>query len=136
MPRGGKRSGTAGKAYPQRHDLTPTAAPGQTYGQAGQQLASQAAMPIAAQGPPSGAPQGPPQTPPAVLPGSLGPLDAPSNRPDEPLTEGSPMGPGASSMNFPTPLNPLMAGLVFLNQIPNLPANLAAVRDQLRVQQR
>jgi hypothetical protein len=38
-----------------------------------------------------------------VLPGSLGPLDAPTARPDEPLTAGAPVGPGPG----PEVLNPV-----------------------------
>jgi hypothetical protein len=54
-----------------------------TYGDQVNQRAVQRATP--------GSP-GRPATP--VPPGSLGPLDAPSERPDEPLTAGLPIGPG------------------------------------------
>lgn len=112
--------------------LAPTAAPGQTYGQGVQQLTAQQAVPMAPQ-PPAG-PTGQSAAPAPVAPGSLGPLTAPTSRPDEPLTAGAPVGPGANSLGLPTAPSPLMQAQVFLNQIPNLPASLAAIRDTLRVQ--
>ncbi len=87
------------KQYPNRSDLrNPTkklatkAAPGQTYGEAGKQIAAQQQVPMAASPQPAVAP---PQT--AVerpRPGQFGPLDRPTERPDEPLTAGAPFGPG------------------------------------------
>jgi len=76
-----------------------TAAPGQTYGEAGAQRAAQQAVPM-------GAPQAP-----VVAPGSLGPLDRPTERPLEPVTAGNPMGagPGAEALVTPLP-DTLMAG--------------------------
>lgn len=70
-----------------------TAAPGQTYGEAGAQRAAQQAVPM-------GAPQAP-----VVAPGSLGPLDRPTERPLEPVTAGNPMGagPGAEALVPPMP---------------------------------
>jgi hypothetical protein len=65
-----------------------TAAPGQTYGEAGAQRAAQQAVPM-------GAPQAP-----TVAPGSLGNLDRPTERPMEPVTAGNPLGagPGAEAL--------------------------------------
>lgn len=87
------------KQYPNRSDLrNPTkklaakAAPGQTYGEAGKQIAAQQQIPMAASPQPAVTP---PQT--AVerpRPGQFGPLDRPTERPDEPLTAGAPFGPG------------------------------------------
>lgn len=108
MPRGGKRQGTPGKAYGQRTDLQAVkVAPGQQYGKATEQRKAQQAVPMAgatSPGPPP-APQPAPVGPtsmmpglaqmPAQAPGSLTPLDAPSTRPNEPLTAGMAMGPGA-----------------------------------------
>lgn len=76
-----------------------TAAPGQTYGEAGAQRAAQQAIPM-------GTPQAP-----VVAPGSLGPLDRPTERPLEPVTAGNPMGagPGAEALVTPLP-DTLMAG--------------------------
>ena len=82
------------KQYSNRSDLRNSAklpakaAPGQTYGEAGKQIAAQRAVPMAA--PP--APTPPPQ--PRVAPGSMGPLNRPTERPDEPVTAGAPFGPG------------------------------------------
>lgn len=110
--RGGHREGTPGTAHSNRTDLNqpPSAAPNQPYGEAGAQLASQAAIPLprapgpsssptpsgaAAGGPAAQAPGGAPtQAAPMAPPGSLGPLNAPSMRPNEPLTAGLPSGPG------------------------------------------
>ncbi len=97
MPRGGARQGKPGGAYPNRADLRsvkPVAATGQGYGEAGQQLAAQQAMPIAPQPVPA-APAGP-------APGGLGPLSRPTERPDEPMSQGAPWGPGANDMGLPT----------------------------------
>lgn len=76
-----------------------TAAPGQTYGEAGAQRAAQQAVPM-------GTPQAP-----VVAPGSLGPLDRPTERPLEPVTAGNPLGagPGAEALVTPLP-DTLMAG--------------------------
>lgn len=76
-----------------------TAAPGQTYGEAGAQRAAQQAVPM-------GTPQAP-----VVSPGSLGPLDRPTERPLEPITAGNPLGagPGAEALATPLP-DTLMAG--------------------------
>lgn len=79
--------------YPNRSDLRNPAnkvakmtAKGQTYGKASQQLAAQEAVPMAA----------PPTTPsPArVAPGGLGDFTRPTERPEEPATFGSMVGPG------------------------------------------
>ena len=74
-------------AYPQRTDLNmaPSAVPGQTYGEAGAQMAAQRAVPMGA----PAAPQAP-----TVTPGQYGPLDRPTDRPNEPVTAGAPFGPG------------------------------------------
>ena len=77
-------------AYPQRTDLNmaPSAVPGQTYGEAGAQMAAQRAVPM-------GAPAAPKA--PTVAPGQYGPLDRPTERPNEPVTAGAPFGPGRMS---------------------------------------
>jgi hypothetical protein len=86
------------KQYPNRSDLRNTAklpakaATGQTYGEAGKQMAAQRAVPMAA--PPTDvAPTATPQQP-RIAPGAMGPLDRPTERPDEPVTAGAPFGPG------------------------------------------
>jgi hypothetical protein len=83
------------KQYSNRTDLRNSAklpakaATGQTYGEAGKQLAAQRAVPMAA---PPTAPA--PTAAPQVAPGSLGPLNRPTERPNEPITAGAPFGPG------------------------------------------
>lgn len=83
MARGGRREAN-GKANPNRTDLNaPKPVPvarftDQEYGQQAQQVASQQQVPITA---------------PAIPP--VTPLDAPTTRPQEPVTHGLPSGPGA-----------------------------------------
>ncbi len=96
MPRGGKRSGTAGKPYPNRSDLRAQpvkVAPSKTYGDGAASAAAQRAMPLP-QAPAvgAGAVAGMPAAP-APMPGAL-PLGRPSDRPAEPSTAGMAMGPG------------------------------------------
>lgn len=113
--RGGKRQGTPGTAYSNRSDLTqaPSAAPGQTYGVAAQQLRAQATAPLPKQGAPPAAGGSAPAGPspagaaPQVVPGGLGPLDAPSDRPGEPLTAGMPSGPGPGPEALAGAIQPL-----------------------------
>jgi hypothetical protein len=109
VPRGGKRYGTQGKAYPSRTDLNvpAQAAKGQQYGKATAQLESQRQVPIAR----PATDNVPTAAPAAAAPGSVDrlvaaaaaagapttPLDAPTARPDEPLTAGLPVGPGAGA---------------------------------------
>lgn len=110
MPRGGRREGRPGTAYAQRTDLTGTqpirAATGQAYGERAEQVAAQRAIPLAGRTSPG--PSAPPTRPPvagssgggrggpalSLMPGQLTPLDAPSQRPDEPVTAGLAMGAG------------------------------------------
>jgi hypothetical protein len=100
-PRGGPRVGNPGKQYPQRSDLRAqpvTVARNQPYGAATQQAAAQRAQPLPQTPPPSVAPQGPAAAAEGggfVPPGSLGDFLSPTNRPNEPLTTGIPMGAGA-----------------------------------------
>lgn len=118
MPRGGRRAGTPGKSYGNRTDLNTNrtlpvrTAPGQAYGVAGQQAEAQRAIPLRPQ-PPAGPP---PST--DAMPGPAGPsspvvpLDAPTARPNEPLTAGVNIGPGpgAPPMSQPAP-DPLIEEL-------------------------
>lgn len=109
MPRGGRRAGRPGVAHGNRTDLNgpPTANfTGQQYGAAAAQARAQSAVkpgpPPTANipPPPPGAPtgevpqRGPAPGPPMPSPGALGPLDAPSTRPAEPITHGLPIGAG------------------------------------------
>lgn len=92
MPRGGRRSGRPGEAYPNRADLAQAVrtAPGQQYGQAKQQADAQRAVPLPQSAPPAVA-QPPPST---LAPPEPGLLHAPSARPAEPVTAGLPIGAG------------------------------------------
>src|SRR5215472_9782195 len=100
MARGGSRSGTPGSAYTNRADLNapklPATAPtGMPYGEHQQLVQGQQAVPAAP--PPSPAPSAAPANP--LQPGALRPfpgtpLMAPTQRPNEPVTAGLPMGPG------------------------------------------
>lgn len=71
--------------------ITLDMAPGQTYGEAGKQIAAQQQVPMAPQPQPAVAPPQPVERP---RPGQFGPLDRPTDRPDEPVTAGAPFGPG------------------------------------------
>lgn len=143
MARGGARQGKPGVAHLNRTDLNvaklpAAAATGQQYGQAGQQLAAQAAVPMGAQPTPT-APgsAGPPTTAaPGVTPGSLGPIDAPSSRPDEPLTTGAPFGAGAGPQMPPPAPDPVLKGLAMLNTLGDrMPPELKQVQAYLQVAQ-
>ena len=130
MPRGGSRNGNIGTQYANRSDLagpakaaTITAVPGQAYGAAGAQMAAQSAVPMANGNlnPAQGAGMGVGSVDPAAqsvssgpAPGELGPLTGPSVRPNEPVTHGLNVGPGAGSEVFAKP-NPLLTGLALLN---------------------
>lgn len=102
MPRGGRRTGTPGKNYTNRTDLAMNrstlpvmAATGQQYGKATAQREAQRALPMAAAPLPAtgGAPAVSRQVP-QQMPGQVTPLDAPSQRPGEPVTAGVPVGAG------------------------------------------
>lgn len=84
-------------AYPNRTDLqnkakkiAASAAKGQTYGEAGQQIAAQKAVPMGPS-PVSASPT------PSVQPGQLGAFNAPTARPNEPVTAGASFGPGPTA---------------------------------------
>lgn len=120
MPRGGKRQGNVGTAYQNRTDLQgsqPVAiqtSPGQTYGLRTSQEAGQKMVPVApppnaaktaavpAQTAPQPQPQQPAQpqsptpqsAPQGPQPGTLD-WTGPTNRPNEPITHGLPVGRGA-----------------------------------------
>jgi hypothetical protein len=84
-------------AYGQRTDLNkmaPTAVPGQTYGEAGAQKSAQRAVPMGSTAQPA---------PPSVSPGQYGPFDRATERPNEPVTTGNPMGAGAGPEVLPAP---------------------------------
>lgn len=106
MPRGGRRAGKPRTAYANRTDLTerkvetPPTVPGQEYGVAKQQQQAQKVAPLAqTQAPPAGRPSpGPQQMGPQPVP-----LHSPTQRPNEPLTAGSPLGAGPGPEVLPQP---------------------------------
>ncbi len=96
MPRGGKRNRTRGKTYTNRSDLNAqtqpvTAVPSRGYGDRATQEAAQGALPLPQTGQVGQA--GTPQDT-HVRPGEVTGLDAPTQRPSEPLSTGAPFGPG------------------------------------------
>ena len=91
--------------YPNRTDLNNpakklavTTTPGQTYGEAGAQRRAQQAVPMGAPQAPQVAPQQQQRQPLPVTP-----LNAPSERPDEPVTAGNPLGAGPGMESLPQP---------------------------------
>ena len=114
MARGGQRAGTPGKAYAQRTDLHQpvTVAPGQEYGGRKMLENAQKVVPLPEQ-PPTPSPSPPaagaasPAMPAGPQPGlSPGELDftRPTERPNEPVTAGLPVGPGPGpeALNLPS----------------------------------
>lgn len=109
MPRGrgGARQGTPGTAYPNRSDLQAAepveVAPAKEYGERQQQQAAQRALPIAPSPQPAAsppAPQAPPQPQQPNSASSLPDINGqvpwlhPTQRPNEPITAGLPIGAG------------------------------------------
>lgn len=111
MPRGGRRAGKQGKAYGRRTDLN-AAAPSKTYGDRAAQEAAMRAVPVAPP-PTSPPPAGAGSPPPPAGGGPLPPIDAPTNRPNEPLTHGLTGGAGGG----PDILNSLPAGDPSLDEL-------------------
>ena len=89
MARGGVRQGTPGVAYTNRSDLNASrqavqTTSGQAYGARKAQEEAQQAVPL-------------PKA------GSFGPIDRPTDNPQEPVTAGLPFGPGAGPEVLPVP---------------------------------
>lgn len=114
--RGGARTGTPGKTYSNRTDMTQPVqtAPNQAYGAAGQQQAAQQTIPLpnsagelakmsqGAQQPQM--PQAGPPQPSGPMAGDMGALNSPTEMPHQPVTHGSPSGPGGGpEVLGPTP---------------------------------
>lgn len=93
MPTGGARTGRPGAAYANRSDLNGSDA---QYGDGVNQAAVVAATPGSPSRPDTGGGI-------AIPPGAMGPLDAPSDRPTEPVTAGLPLGAGANTLSQPVP---------------------------------
>lgn len=109
MPRGGRRSGTPGKAYGNRTDLHQPVrtAPSESYGQAKQSADAQKAMPL----PNNQVLPGVTAAPPQMLPGELGAFDRPTDRPGEPVTSGMAIGAGAGPSMAQPAFDPVVEGM-------------------------
>jgi hypothetical protein len=124
--RGGRRTGTPGKAYSNRTDLNGSqpvrTAPAEHYGDATAQSDAQRAIPLPAMSGGGGgqeAPAGP----------SIIPLDAPTGRPDEPMTAGMPIGPGPGPEILKPP-DPVVRAAAVLNQLgPDADSDTRRLRD-------
>lgn len=91
---GGRRVGTPGKQYPNRSDLSTQrvqAMPSRQYGSGARQERAQQAVPLPQENPL------PPPGDPTVA------INAPTARPDEPITAGMPFGPGPGPEAMPQP---------------------------------
>lgn len=131
MARGGRRQGAPGKTYGNRTDMQMGArqapvmrVPGQAYGEQAEQVRAQQAIPMAPQ---------PPIRPPAA-PTQPVPLNAPTQRLNEPLTAGVDIGAGP-----PAPPQPLSANaefpkqmIVALEALASLPDASDATRNLVR----
>lgn len=97
MARGGRRAGNRGAAYGNRTDLhtplPPSAPNGLPYGARGELISAQRQVPMAP-APGAGMPQQAPPQQPSVIPGMHGDFLRPTERPNEPVTAGIPMGAG------------------------------------------
>jgi hypothetical protein len=141
VPRGGRRSGAPGQAYPNRTDLTAAgnkaqpiaAAPGQPYGAAKAQTDAMRAMPL---------PNAQAADASAVMQAARNfdlsanaapPLHRPTERPTEPVTAGAPLGPGPGPETLGTPPGMAPASLAdMLNSLaPDDPSGgIAALASQ------
>jgi hypothetical protein len=164
--KGGKRAATPGRAYTNRTDLPGstkgpqgqvipsggplpvTTVPGQAYGVAAAQAAAQKIVPMgtpaavstAPSAGPAATPGGMPdfQLPPgAVLPGQMSPIDRMTERPNEPITHGAPVGPGGGPEVIPPRLiQPLVGAAAALNRLgdaapPQVKSILASINASL-----
>lgn len=144
MPRGGRRGGKPGVAYQNRTDLNSAAnkvGPSQQYGDAAAKQRQLQALPIQTQvATPAQAPVARPN-PGGPPPGSLGDFLRPTERPNEPLTAGIPMGagPGPEALGSLQQSDPdqedmlaLAPKLPMLELVANLPDTSVATRNFVR----
>lgn len=147
MARGGRRSGTPGRAYGNRKDLNKPklpvqAPPSQQYGERARLEQAQQAVPMGGNPNPTPAPTPPPQGSvgsggpgpgPAVPAGSLRPFAGPTASPNEPITTGLPSGPGAGPeiLNRPGAMStdPLTLQLRALAQVYPIPEILEMLEE-------
>lgn len=140
MARGGKRQGIAGRQYPNRSDLagqprklTPAAPTGLPYGEHQQLIQSQQQVPMGS-GPNFAPPQLPDNRPllsDAVA--ALPQLGSGTQRPDEPMTHGSPFGPGPGPevLQQLRPTAVQTAASILNTLTGDLPPELKSLRDRL-----
>jgi hypothetical protein len=140
MARGGRRAGKPGTKYTNRSDLQgaqlPVSAPtGLPYGDRAKLVQAQRAVPMGTPGSPPPGAGTPPSQPPAAgpAPGSL-PFTGPTERPNEPVTAGLPIGPGAGpeslTMNQSNPQDPIFQAVAALDALGSTADRAtAAVRD-------
>lgn len=139
MARGGKRQGREGGNYMNRSDMRstqPVQAPsGGGYGDRKALEDAQRAMPLENAAGAQAATQGA-APPPSVMPGDLGPLNRPSDRPNEPVTAGAPLGPGPNAMGpMPTDdieLRNMAQYLPALELLASLPNTSISTRNFIR----
>lgn len=149
MPRtghGGRRQGEQGASYSNRTDLNAhvpvNTAPNQAYGNAAEQRAAQNAIPMAptqvtpqaAQPIQSVLPLQNAQRQPSPGPGELPFLEA-TARPNEPVTEGLPFGPGAGPevLNRNTqPARPITSAIDELTSSPNASPQVSSLAESAR----
>lgn len=146
MARGGRRTGTPGTAYSNRTDLNANSGalpiqtpPSAEYGQSATLRRSQQAVPMAnpqAPPPPAGSPSAP--TAPVIPPGGFGDPLRPTDRPDEHVMAGLPVGPGpgpeAMTMNAPQmQATPLQTAVGLLSSLGDSASpQVRALRTQLQ----
>lgn len=119
-------TGAGGNRSDRPSALPAEVVPSKQYGQAAQELAQQRTIPMASGDiTPAGGPPAAPQPgtgggealgAPPMAPGDLPALDAPTNRPQEPLTHGLPTGPGAGPEALQPP-DPRIGVAAVLNQL-------------------
>jgi hypothetical protein len=145
VPRGGRRAGAPGKAYPNRTDLSVNKGPvpnqpypmsgSQGYGEQKAMMDSQRAMPVSSPAAPG--PAGPPGMPvgqPGPAPGSWGAFNRPTERPNEPITHGLPNGPGGGPEVMTSPA--VRPAMTLLQQMAAQPYASDELRTLLNILQR
>ena len=122
MPSGGVRTGRPGVAYPQRSDLTgnPRSPSTSVHGDVAKREQVVRATPDQ---------PGPPRPTGGPMPGQLTSLDAPTERPNEPVTAGLPMGAGPG----PEALTPMPVADDGLYELRALVARNPQYRDLARI---
>ena len=144
--RGGKRQGSIGATYSNRTDLNAAPSPmqtvpGQEYGKQADQMAAMHVAPMS--GPqPSASPQSAPQAPQSAAPptpqanpaaAQVVPWDAPTQRPNEPITAGLDVGPGPGSEALQMNQNHQAAFVAQLNALANTPGASPEIQQMANI---